>query len=118
MAGCKSCYHKNENEVYYPQRVLSRHECKTCLYNTRYYECGKYPSFLEKMIEFESEKGTCFNNETFRVTRKRKFNEKNEKWELHRKIDVGECDELNVECGIMKSQDMNKQNLIKTIDQL
>ena len=33
LAGCKSCYHKTENDVYYPKENLNDNECKTCYYS-------------------------------------------------------------------------------------
>ena len=55
LLGCKSCYHKTENEVYYPDKVVSQHKCKTCLYNEGTM-CGFFPPFLKMRIELESEK--------------------------------------------------------------
>lgn len=104
LSGCKSCYHKSENDVYYPQKVFPRNECKTCLYNKNH-GCGVSNPTLIKRIELESEKDTCLNNGTFRLTNEGR-------------MEVGECDEDNDDCCITKSQDMNKRNQIQTLDQL
>ena len=72
LAGCKSCYHKTEQDIYYSEKDLTSNECKTCLYD-RYSNCGQFPSFLTKVSELEREAQTCSSNLTFRVNHDGQF---------------------------------------------
>ena len=47
LEGCKSCYHKSEKEVYYPEEDFSDKECKTCLFNLDL-SCGVNFPILKK----------------------------------------------------------------------
>ena len=66
LEGCKSCYHKTEQDVYYSEKELTSNECKTCLYDP-YLNCGGYPPFLKKVKDLKREKHICSSNETFTI---------------------------------------------------
>ena len=102
MEGCKSCFHKSEKDVYYPEENLSGNECKTCVLNRKLY-CAMFPIFLKKMREFSAEKEICFENETLRLT-------------SQHKLGFGECDYVNDVCCITKSQTIKIDNPIQKLD--
>ena len=104
LSGCRACYQKTENEVYYRKKALLENECETCLVDKQF-NCGESPLILNKLIELEGEKETCLNNETFRLTNESKF-------------EIGECDEAKDLCCVTKGKDMKKQHKIHTVDQL
>ena len=46
MSGCRSCYDKNEEQVYYKSNA--KKECQICVDNN-WYLCGAYPLMLNKL---------------------------------------------------------------------
>ena len=52
LEGCKSCYHKTKNEVYYPEIGFTTNHCKTCVYDPRLV-CGRFVPALLKVREYE-----------------------------------------------------------------
>ena len=102
MEGCKSCYLKTEKNVYYPEIDSSDTECNTCVFNP-HSQCGSDMSYLKKMREFDSEKGTCSGNESFRITNRNK-------------VEFDECDEVNDMCCITKTNEIKSKNPIQTLE--
>ena len=62
MSGCRSCYGKSEEEVYYNRN--SNQECQMCL-DDFYGICGAYPLMLNKLNDLQS-KRNC-RNESWRI---------------------------------------------------
>ena len=83
LEGCKSCYHKSEKEVYYPEEDFSDNECKTCLFDP-HLGCGVYLQSLKKIREYGLEKQFCLEEVAY-------FTDQD-------KIEFGECDEENDKC--------------------
>ena len=104
LSGCRTCYHKSENQVYYSEKGLQENECETCLYDKKVV-CGANHQFLNKLIELEGEKETCLNSETFRFTNESK-------------LEVGECDDANDACCVTNGKGMKKPNKVQRVDQL
>ena len=50
LSGCRACYHKTENEVYFREKALLENECETCLIDKQF-ECGYTPLILNKLID-------------------------------------------------------------------
>ena len=66
LEGCKSCYHKNEKEVYYPEKILDTNDCKICLFD-QFSRCGRNAAALKEMRKFQDENESCLNTVTFAV---------------------------------------------------
>ena len=99
LEGCKSCFHKNENEVYYPDKYVTNSECKTDLFDKEH-DCGNLP-FLKKLREIENEIGNCSNNKP-----------------VIRTCDecTGECDERSDVCCVTQTNEPKKENPIQKLD--
>ena len=84
LEGCKSCFHKTEKDVYYPDEDLTNDDCKTCLFDRHSY-CGSIRQFIKKVRTLKNEIQTCSNMKTFRITGNDDLKD-------------GKCDELTDSC--------------------
>ena len=66
LEGCKSCYRKNEKEVYYHEKRLETNDCKLCLFD-QFSRCGINAIVLKEMRKYQDENESCLNNVTFTV---------------------------------------------------
>ena len=98
LSGCKSCYFKDEKDVYYPEIGLNNKRCHTLILSTNL-TCGDSISSLNKIMEFQKEKENCLLNETFR------FNNKTR----NKKLEASECVEGPSQCCITKTNEIKQK---------
>ena len=123
LEGCKSCYHKTKNEVYYPEIGFTTNHCKTCVYDPRLV-CGRFVPALLKVREYEDEKDRCLivdelvaaavGDQLFFIN----SNDSKNTFVLstQNKTKVDQCDELNDECCISQIKENRIENPIQKLD--
>ena len=112
LEGCKSCYHKNEKEVYYPEKNLETNDCKICLYD-QYSRCGRNAAVLKEMRKFQDENESCLNTVTFAV--KMTFNH-DSGLSGSTKFEFRECDLTQDDCCVTRTREAKKENPIQKLD--
>ena len=123
LEGCKSCYHKTINEVYYPEIGLANDQCVTCVYDPRFL-CGRFVQTLQKFREYEDEKGRCLNFGELVVEAAgdqlffANLNVSKNRFVLstQNKTQADECNEVNDECCISHTKEYRIENPIQKLD--
>ena len=113
LQGCKSCYYKNENDVYYPEKKLETDDCKVCLFD-QFSRCGRNAEVLKEMRKFQNENESCQNTVTF--TAKNKMNRNQKSGGQSTILEFRECDLVKDDCCVTRTKEMKKENPILKLD--
>ena len=102
LEGCKSCYHKTEKEVYFPEKELLSNSCKSCFYNPKLL-CGMDLPLVRLRRAYEGNKESCSDDESFR--RINYFD-----------LEKGECSEANDLCCLTRTKEVKRENPKQFLD--
>ena len=112
LEGCKSCYHKNEKDVYYPEKNLETDDCKICLFD-QYLRCGRNAAVLKEIRRFQDENESCLDAVTFTV--KEWYGPMN-RLGHGTKFEYRECDLAKDDCCVTRTRETKKENPILKLD--
>ena len=117
LEGCKSCYHKNEKEVYYPEMRLETNDCKICLFD-QFSRCGINARVLKEMRKYQDENESCLNNVTFTVKENNdRMNKKTKTQGQSTILEFRKCDLVKDDCCVTHTKEAKKENPIQKLDQ-
>ena len=114
LEGCKSCYHKNETEVYYPEKNLDTDDCKICLFD-QYSRCGRNAAVLKEIRKFQDENESCLKTVTFTLKNQFVDNSRTSK-PNGTQSEYRECDVTKDDCCVTRTGETKKENPIQKLD--
>ena len=116
LEGCKSCYRKNEKEVYYLEKRLETNDCKLCLFD-QFSRCGINARVLKEMRKYQDENESCSNNVTFSVKENNhRMNKKTKTSGQSTILEFRKCDLVKDDCCVTHTKEAKKENPIQKLD--
>ena len=101
LLGCKLCYFKTEDDIYYNTRKFEHKNCNWCI-KEKDSVCGLYPKIMEKIISYES-MDLCTPNQTIRRT-------------INSAYEKGNCNINNDDCCLSTVQEKYNRIDIQNLD--
>ena len=102
LIGCKLCYFKTHNDVYYDEEKFIGKKCHWCV-TEKDFVCGIYPYVMERILSFENT-DLCEANKTMRHINS---------WEY---TETGECDSRKDKCCLSTFNRHRNTNAIQSLD--